>query len=186
MTIFDWEKQVIEIARTWPTSGPLYDFFHFWTDYSESRWLALLFMVTLSIEIGWKKLIVPSIFSCIAVALGDLASRRIVKAFVMRPRPNYVDIVCNVGKCWGFVSSHATNISAVAVFLCLYDRRNIYWAFPVVTLVCFSRIYLIDHFPLDVIGGMVLGAGVGVFIWFIFKTEFAQKHIFRLSERLRI
>ena len=76
---------------------------------------------------------------------------------------------CHLSKCWGFVSSHSTNITAAAVVLCLYDKRNAIWTIPTVLLVCFSRVYLVDHFPLDVIGGMLLGIFVGLIVWVGFK-----------------
>jgi undecaprenyl-diphosphatase len=184
--IFEWEKSVIEVARTWPTSGPIFDFFRFWTDYHQSRWLLLLFLITLSIKIGWRKLIIPSMLAFISFVLADLTSRRILKAYIMRPRPNFVDVTCVGSHCWGFVSSHSTNITAAALVLCLYDRRNTYWALPVVALVCFSRIYLIDHFPLDVLGGMALGSLVGSVVWFSFKTSVCQSVVLKINKRLGI
>lgn len=184
MIIFDWEKSVIEVARTWPTSGPIYDFFKFWTDYHQSRWLLLAFILVLGVRLGWKKLVVPSLLALIAFPLADLASRRLFKAYIMRPRPNFVDVACTGSHCWGFVSSHATNITAAALVLCLYDRRNAYWALPVVALVCFSRIYLIDHFPLDVLGGMLLGSIVGLCVWLLFRTEQSQKLVLKTNRKL--
>lgn len=174
MIIFEWENSVIETARTWPTSGPVYEFFNFWSDYHESEWVVLVFIIFCIYKFGWRKLIMPIMCSAVAVLLGDLISRRIVKVLVFRPRPNFIENICNTGKCLGFVSGHATNVSAVAMFLCLYDKRNIYWTLPCVLLVSFSRIYLIDHFPLDVIGGIILGSVIGAFIWWVFKT-FIQK-----------
>lgn len=184
MIIFDWEKAIVAVTRDWPTSGPTYQFFHFWTDYSQSRWLLLLFLIVLAYKIGWRKLVVPSIFTIFAVVFGDLVSRRIVKAFIMRPRPNFVDTVCDVSRCWGFVSSHSTNITAAAVFLCLYDKRNAYWAVPSVCFVCFSRIYLIDHFALDVLGGMAIGTVIGILIYVFFKSLTGEKFTNLINSRI--
>lgn len=185
MIIFEWEKSVIAVARTWPTSGPVYDFFRFWTDYHQSRWLFLVFLIVMALRLGWRKLVEPSFLALFAFLLADLASRRLFKAYVMRPRPNYVDVTCSVSKCWGFVSSHSTNITAATLVLCLYDRRNAYWALPAVLLVCFSRIYLIDHFPLDVLGGMALGAIVGLCVWMFYRSEFFESIKFKINNRLR-
>ena len=174
MIIFEWEKSVIETARTWPTSGPIYEFFNFWSDYHESRWVVLILLLLLGFRVGWRKLIIPVIGSAVSIFLGDLTSRRVIKILVLRPRPNYIENLCNTGKCLGFVSGHATNVSAVAMFLCLYDKRNIYWALPCVLLVSFSRIYLVDHFPLDVIGGIALGTCIGTLVWWLYKKITSQ------------
>ncbi len=165
MPIFLWEQKIIDIARTWPRQGFIYDFFFFWTDFSQSRWALLIFILFLFYRIGWRRILLPSLFTIIAVGLADLISMRIVKALVMRPRPNFIGLDCSLSNCWGFVSSHSTNITAAAIFLCLFYKKNIYWALPIVVLVCFSRIYLIDHYPLDVLGGMILGAFIGTIVW---------------------
>ncbi len=186
MIIFEWENSVIKAARTWPTEGHIFDFFKFWTDYHQSRWLFLLFIVMLSLKIGWRKIVVPAVLVTLTFSVADLISRRVLKAFIMRPRPNFVGVECHLSHCWGFVSSHATNITAAAFILSLYDRRNIYWTLPVVIFVCFSRIYLIDHFPLDVLGGMLLGAGVACLVWVGFQSRFVQNQVSKIRLRFRI
>lgn len=170
MIIFEWEKSVIATAKTWPTDGPIFEFFNFWSDYHESRWVLLTFLIFLIYKLGLKRLILPFFFTSTSVLLADLISRRLIKVYFLRPRPNFVDVVCDTSKCWGFVSSHSSNVAAAATFLCLYDRRNIYWTLPVVLLVGFSRIYLIDHFPLDVLGGFVVGSAIGFLVFYLWNA----------------
>lgn len=165
MEVYAWEEVIIQWARALPHSGILFEFFKFWSDYKESSPFLLLFLLILGIKFGWRKLVTPLVLSIFAVILGDLTSRRVVKYFIERPRPNFIHETCNLSKCWGFVSSHCTNVAAVAVVLCLYNKKNTVWVIPSVILVALSRIYLIDHYPLDVIGGMILGGLLGLVIW---------------------
>ena len=126
-------------------------------------------------KFGIKKIAKPSSLALMSVILGDFISRRVIKSFVMRPRPHFINMECHISKCWGFVSSHSTNITAARMLLCLYDRRNIFWALPVALLVCFSRIYLNDHFVLDVLGGAFLGSVIGWIVWFAYQNVHNRK-----------
>ncbi len=101
----------------------------------------------------------------------------------LRPchNPQIADIVHTVNnKCggkYGFVSSHAANTFALAVFLSLVFRRFwagcllIFWA----ALVSYSRIYLGVHYPGDILGGAILGAFIAVLIYWLFR--FSYKNI---------
>ena len=166
MEIYAWEESIINWARQLPHSGPLFQFFRFWSEYKLSFPILFLLVVTLGIEFGWKKLVPPILLSIFAATAGDLISFRVVKFLIERPRPAYIhEKLCNLSPCWGFVSSHCTNVAAVALILCLYNKRNIFWTVPSVIFVGLSRIYLIDHYPLDVIGGFALGILIGLVIY---------------------
>jgi undecaprenyl-diphosphatase len=175
MPVFPWEQHIIELAKTWPQQGPLFQFMYSISDFSLAKYFIIAGLVIVTWKFGYK-LIVPKVLFCLmAVLLSEIVSRRIIKALVMRPRPNYLGLECHASACWGFVSSHATNLFSVAVFLCLYDRRNALWTIPIAVMVSFSRIYLMDHFPLDVIGGAVVGAAIGLATWRIFcQSRFYQ------------
>ena len=68
---------------------------------------------------------------------------------------------CTQPACWGFVSSHAANIAAAATVIAFRYPVQVVWLIPLVGSVCFSRLFLHDHFPLDVIGGIILGLAIG-------------------------
>ena len=66
------------------------------------------------------------------------------------------------GKSHSLPSCHATNMFAIAILLSFYFRQ--FWPvfYLIALLVGYSRIYLGDHFPLDVFAGGVAGTLTGL------------------------
>jgi len=112
-----------------------------------------------------------------AVALSDLTSVHLFKNMFLRYRPTHnldfgemVHVVDGYrGGAYGFVSSHAANMFALAtVFTAALQRhyKHTWWiAVSVAVLIGYSRIYLGVHFPADVIGGAMVGFIIGTLIF---------------------
>jgi membrane-associated phospholipid phosphatase len=94
----------------------------------------------------------------------------IIKNLVERPRPLVpkVDFLLATDKEYSFPSGHATIVSAgAAVVLVLFSRSAKRLAISIslsveAALVCISRVYVGAHYPLDVLGGILLGVGVSL------------------------
>jgi len=112
---------------------------------------------------GKKTAIVIAISILVLIPLGT-----ITKDIISRLRPaipkSYFLIAADSD--YSFPSGHAVIVSAgAAVALALFRDTSRKLAISVLlaieaTLVCISRVYVGGHYPLDVVGGILLGVGV--------------------------
>ena len=72
---------------------------------------------------------------------------------------------------YGTVSAHAATTVALAWFSALTIRQKWYnWVIAVsVILICYSRIYLACHFPMDILLGAIVGTICGLSMFFLWK-----------------
>lgn len=78
---------------------------------------------------------------------------------------------------YGFVSSHATNTFGLAVFMSALLGKRWRWL-PVALLfwavfVSYSRIWLGVHYPLDILGGALLGSAIARLLLIVFRRSLA-------------
>jgi undecaprenyl-diphosphatase len=108
-----------------------------------------------------------------AVALADSITSRLFKPFFGRPRPCHdaalfaqLHLPDGCGGQFGFLSSHAANSMALAVFLAVVLPAGRFKALKIVlfswaVLLSYSRMYLGAHYLTDVLGGGAIGALLG-------------------------
>jgi membrane-associated phospholipid phosphatase len=139
---------------------------------------------------GWtgkKTAVIIAISMLVLVPLGELA-----KDIVARPRPVIPasDFLISADKEYAFPSGHAVIVSAGAAgALMLFrgtPRRDAVSAILVIeaALVCISRVYVGGHYPLDVIGGILLGVGVSlIFVGVQKQIESLMKPIMNIVKK---
>jgi len=146
---------------------PIDDFMILLSNYGrEIVWLGVI--VFMSIFAGWKgkKIAVIIIISFLII----IPLNTVFKNFFERNRPPVEKQEIHVPEKTDFAypSGHASIVAAGAVILIILYRRERELIFSIALafeagLVCLSRIYVGDHYFLDVIGGVLLGAGISFF-----------------------
>ena len=136
-------------------------------------YLILLFLVIKKYK---KQSILVLIGVVILIVCSDQISSGIFKPIFERPRPCHNESIKDLvylpnghcGGAYGFISSHACNCFALAVFIThvlkKYDRKIAYIMYIWASLVAYSRIYMGVHYPGDIIVGAVVGIIVGFVI----------------------
>jgi len=176
-TIIQWDRSLFRfINQNFYSDGM--DFIMY---YASARWfwfpVYLLLLVYIVYLFRIKSLWIV-LFTVLLVASTDVISSQVIKKNVQRYRPcrEEVDLGFKVrllsedDSCstYGFVSSHASNSFGLAVFFgLLFYSKNKWWLWGGLlwaSLIGFSRIYLGKHYPLDILGGAILGSTLA-FLW---------------------
>lgn len=161
-----------------------FDVLMWWVSY-KFTWIPFY---ALLLFIIWKKFGKKTALVILAVSVlilfSDQASVHLFKNYFQRYRPCHnliikekVHVVGDCGGTFGFVSSHAANSFALAMFLSLIFRKKFFFAFIFAwaALGSYSRIYLGVHYPADIFIGAILGCSIGIIVYALFK--FAEKKI---------
>ena len=133
----------------------------------------ILFLFFIFKKLGKRNGLIALLGAFFLIYFCDRGSVVLFKEVFQRFRPchnselyQYLHIVKEYcGGQFGFVSSHATNsFGLVGYILGILSPRNhwkillIFWA----SLVAYTRVYLGVHYPLDILGGALLGMALGI------------------------
>jgi undecaprenyl-diphosphatase len=178
-------NSILNTLNSWDTSlflflngdyGDFWDFIMWWAS-DKYIWIPLYALFLYALWRQYKRNIwVIIVFVALLIFLSDQISVHFFKDVFQRLRPCHepglegmVHIVNNkCGGQYGFYSSHASNIFAVATFvISLFKKKNLYiislvffWA----ASIAYSRVYLGVHYPGDVLAGGIAGSILGVLL----------------------
>lgn len=170
-TILQWDHTVFEFINQTFTNG----FFDWFLPIMRDKyvWVPLYIFLISFLVINYKgKGMVICLFAFVTIALTDQTSSNLIKHAVERLRPcndpalqNQVRLLVDCGPGFSFTSSHATNHFGLAAFLAsLFSKKYGWvgmvfyiWAF----IVSYAQVYVGVHFPVDILGGALVGILIG-------------------------
>jgi undecaprenyl-diphosphatase len=136
-------------------------------------WLPVyVFLLSFMLFNFGKRAILWVLLFIFAVVLADTVSSKVIKYQVKRIRPCHTELVSthlnplvSCGSGYSFPSSHSANHFAIAAFLFFTLGRlirGIRWPVMIwAAIIAFAQVYVGVHYPLDVIGGGLLGILIG-------------------------
>jgi undecaprenyl-diphosphatase len=155
--------------------------------------LYLFVLAFITLNFGRKGLWWSLAFIC-TIAITDVIGARVFKEAFERLRPcqdpefsNHVRLLLK--QCSGsfsFVSNHAANHFGIATFASLtfrgIFRKWMYLAYVWAFFIAYAQVYVGVHYPLDVLGGAVLGILAGSFTAWVFHMKWGN---FQLDNIIR-
>jgi membrane-associated phospholipid phosphatase len=172
----------LKLNTAWTNS--LFDsMFPWWRE--ANTWIPLyLFLILFGILNFGRSVWVWILLAVLTLVITDQVSSHLIKIWVARPRPcndpalaGQVRLLLNnCSGTYGFTSSHAANHFGFAVFLVITLQRILgkwrYWFLVWAATVGYAQVYVGIHYPLDVIGGAVLGIAAGYVTGYFFNRRF--------------
>lgn len=168
----DWDRAAF-LALNTKLTNPVFDtLLPFLRD--SVFWAPLYLFIIAFVVVNWgKKGWWWVLFFLATVATADLLGTYAFKETVQRTRPCNDPAVLEavrlvLKRCPGgysFLSNHAANHFGLAMFMALtfksFLQRWVWIAFLWAALISFAQIYVGVHYPLDIIGGALLGIAAG-------------------------
>jgi membrane-associated phospholipid phosphatase len=148
-----------------------------------SFWIPLYVFLILFIILNFGRKGLYCILTLILlVSVSDAISSHLIKPLFYRPRPCNDEVMAlqirflakTCGLNGSFTSSHATNHFAIAMFIYqMLKKTSPFWAigFFWAGVISYAQVYVGVHYPLDIIGGALLGNFLGFFFARIFNNQ---------------
>jgi undecaprenyl-diphosphatase len=121
----------------------------------------------------WRIRIVILADGILAVILARGIVTELIRFFYHRERPfvalNFIPLISESN--YSFPSGHAAWFFALAVSVFFYDRKLGIWYFAFAVLNGIARVFVGVHWPLDIVGGAIVGVLAGAFIHRLIKPS---------------
>lgn len=125
--------------------------------------MGMIWIIISIIFIVSKKYRKAGILAICSLLITSLLGEALLKNIIARPRPFVgmpnIELLIPKPSSYSFPSGHAaSSFAVVGAFAKIIDNKRI--IIPLVLLACaiaFSRLYLMVHYPSDILGGIVLG-----------------------------
>lgn len=156
-------------------------FFAEWLPYI----LVIVFLLLVLSENGMRRKIYLFAEGALAIILARGIVTTAIHFFYYHARPfavyNFTPLINESGS--SFPSAHAAWFFALAMTVWYANRAWGWWFFGLATLMGIARIYVGVHWPLDIIGGAVIGIASAIFVRWMLKgpREALMRHIAKLS-----
>ncbi|MFZ3090041.1 MAG: phosphatase PAP2 family protein [Nitrospirota bacterium] len=158
--------------------NPLFDWLMpFITSFGNFKLLIIAGAILLFI-LGTKREKVFLILLITTILIADFVSAQIFKNLFFRVRPcnalQGIHLLVGCTSSYSFPSNHAVNITVFATLISFKYRYLMIPAIILAILVSFSRVYVGVHYPLDVIGGALIGLLIASGVLYLDKRYFAR------------
>jgi membrane-associated phospholipid phosphatase len=182
-TVLQWDTAIMH----WINSGWSNAFFDWLMPALRNKflWLPLYIfgLAWILFNFSKKQSLYAILFAVLAIFASDTISSKLIKFAVQRPRPCQVSsleviqrVSCGTG--FSFPSSHAVNHFCVAAFaITVFGHfmgrwRHLWWLWAF--LIAIAQVYVGLHYPLDILGGGILGTIIGISMGTICKHYMKQ------------
>lgn len=156
--ITDLDLQFLELLQNSFQSPLGVDLFRYITFLGDKGLIWILMALVL---LATKKNRKVGILLIITLALTALLGEGMIKHIVQRPRPfieySHLKTVLESTSGYSFPSGHTASSFAAACILAANSKKYKILYYSLAFLIAFSRLYLMLHYPSDIIGGILLG-----------------------------
>jgi undecaprenyl-diphosphatase len=135
--------------------------------------LVLGFLILVAGQPGWRKKFYWFAEGAIAIMVSRGLVTEIIRLLYHHERPfsfyHFAPLISEVG--WSFPSGHAAWFFAMATAVWLMNKKWGTWFYLFALVNGIARIYVGVHWPLDVIGGIVVGIISAALVHWLLKTS---------------